>query len=231
MSDQGKNWTNFHLNKVEGNYPIWPIESMVKVLFGDYLSNGKLVFNNKTKVLDVGCGFGNNLMPFLVRGCECHGVEISDEICKLTKDIISERGFNDVPIATGHNRSLPFKKNKFDLLLSNGVIHYESNKINYLSALEEYSRVLKPGGGLFLMTTGPKHDLYQKAKPLGSHQFEIQNYDFRDGNRFFFVSEQKYLKNLLEKYFIDVEIGRETQELMGSTYDAFFAYCCKPKSK
>ena len=120
---------------------------MVKVLFGDYLAGAKPELNENSKVLDVGCGFGNNLLPFLVRGCKCHGVEISDEICDLTKNIMSQRGFNEVVIKTGHNRSIPFDDDEFDLLLSNGVLHYESNEANYLRALKEYCRVLKPGGG------------------------------------------------------------------------------------
>ena len=78
------------------------------------------------------------------------------------------------------------------------------------------------------MTTGPKHDLYQKARPIGSHQFLIQDFDFRDGERFFFVSDQKYLEYFLEKYFVDIKLGRETQEMMDFTYDAFIAFCTKP---
>ena len=228
MPDKEKNWTNFHLNKAKGNYPIWPIESMVKILFGDYLAGTKPKLDENTKVLDVGCGFGNNLLPFLVRGCKCHGSEISDEVCDLTRDTMAQRGFDNVTIKTGHNRSIPFDDNEFDLLLSNGVLHYESSKTNYLNALEEYRRVLKPGGGLYLMTTGPNHDIYQKASPLGSHQFMIQDFDFRDGERFFFVSDKKYLKYFLEKYFVDIELGREMQVLMTYTYDAFIAYCRKP---
>ena len=43
-------------------------------------------------------------------------------------------------------------------------------------------------------------------------------------------SNVDYLSNIdWGTNFIDVEIGRETHELMGFTYDAFFAYCRKPK--
>ena len=123
---------------------------MVKVLFGEYLKGVKPTFDSDTKVLDIGCGFGNNLLPFLLKGCQCSGVEITDEMAKIAQDTLHGRGFNEVEVKKGNNRSLPFKNDEFDLLISNNVIHYESNESDYIKALKEYSRVLKPGGGHIL---------------------------------------------------------------------------------
>ena len=223
MTDQSKLWEEFHIHKKDSNHPIWPIEVMVKVLFGDYLSKNKPVFNKESQILDVGCGFGNNLLPFLINGSTCSGTEITEQICEVTKDSLSERGFL-ADIRKGDNRNLPFQDEKFDLLLSNGVIHYESNEENYLSALKEYSRVLKPGGFLYLMTTGPDHDLYKNSKPLGSGRYLIQDWDFREGSEFFFVSNFENLTSYLSCYFTDIEVGRDTQFLMGKTIDSFLCF-------
>ena len=58
---------------------------MVKILFGNCLEGHKPVINSSTKVLDVSCGFWDILMPFLVAGCDCYGVEISEEMAKLAE--------------------------------------------------------------------------------------------------------------------------------------------------
>jgi len=220
-------WTKFNLDKIEDNYPIWPIEIMVKVFFGNYLKGEKPTVNADTKVLDVGCGFGNNLLPFLVKGCKCKGIEITDEMAKLAQQTIHNRGFNSVEINVGSNRSLPYKNDEFDLLISNNVIHYENSESDYIDALKEYSRVLKPGGGLFLMTVGPEHDIYKKAIITNPHTFKIQNWDFRNGESYYYLTNQKYLEYYLDKLFIDIETGRVTERLMNVNLDFLVAFCRK----
>ncbi len=71
--------------KQERKYPKWPNEVMLKILFGgsDYL---KSPFKPQPswRVLDVGCGFANNLVPFADIGCECHGVDLHPEMAAHT---------------------------------------------------------------------------------------------------------------------------------------------------
>lgn len=224
METSENKWTNFHLKKVKDDYPSWPVEVMLKLLFGDYL-RVKPIINAKTKVLDVGCGFGNNLMPFLVLGCPCFGVEISEEISLLTQTILYRRGFKNVEIKKGSNRELPFPDNEFNLIISNNVLHYESNEEDINKALAEYSRVLKPDGTLFLMTVGPQHTIYQKAVPLGNHRYRISDYDFRDGEIYFYFDNEKYLEFFLSKYYSQVETGRVTEHLMKQHLDFLIAVC------
>ena len=123
---------------------------------------------------------------------------------------------------------MPFENNEFDLLISNNVIHYESNESNYIDGLKEYARVLKPGGGLYLMTAGPEHDIYKKAKITRAHTFKIQNWDFRDGESYFYLTNQKYLKFYLDKVFINIETGRVTEKLMNVNLDFLVAFCRNP---
>jgi len=220
-------WSKFHMNKIKDNYPVWPVEVMVKVLFGDYLRNEKLAINSETKVLDIGCGFGNNLLPFLVKGCKCAGIEITDKIAQLTQNILNVRGFKDVIIKKGSNRSIPFKDEEFNLIISNNVLHYEKDEESYINALREYYRVLKAGGGLFLMTVGQGHDIYKNANIIGAHQFKIQDWDFRDGEQYFYVSNLKYLEYYLSMFFGDIELGQVTEKLIKVNLDFLIAFCRK----
>ena len=221
-------WTKFSLNKVKGNYPIWPIEVMVKVLFGDYLKGEKPILDSNTKVLDVGCGFGNNLLPFLAIGCQCYGVEITDEMAKLAYNNVRDRGFTEVEITKGRNSELPFEENEFDLIISNNVLHYEKSESDYCKALKEYSRVLKQRGNLFLMTSGQQHEIYNRAKVIGPHTFRMDNWDFRDGELFFYLSNQKYLEFYLDKFFTDVETGEVIEKLMNVNLHFLIAFCRNP---
>ena len=201
--NQQDKWNDFYVEKVKGNFLKWPNEPMLKCLFGNY-SSKQFKPDSSWKVLDIGCGFGNNLIPFLDIGCECHGVEIDSNICTLTSELLNKRGFK-ANIQFGSNRSLPYDDDYFDLLLSVATIHYEGTEENIINALKEFRRVLKPGGILYVATAGPNHDIFTKAQLLGNHRYKIQNYDFRNGQEFFF--------------FDNVEVGQVTEELFSYKVD------------
>ena len=118
-----------------------------------------------------------------------------------------------------NNRNIPFEDNAFDLLLSINVIHYEGSLENVEKALKEYSRVLAPGGRLLLSTVGPSHVILQRAKSIERYCYEIRDYDFRNGTRFFCFETKDYLKACLEKEFSGVETGRVTEQLMNYELD------------
>lgn len=208
MSEES--WSEFHKNRLESNYPLWPVEAMVKVFFGNYLEN-KPKLERGMKVLDIGCGFGNNLLPFYVKGLKCHGVEISQEIVDVAVQALAGRSIHDMEFKVGNNRSLPYPDDFFDILISNNVIHYESSEENILKAFLEYKRVLKKGGTLFLMTVGPEHTIYKRAKYLGEQRNQISDFDFRNGEIYFYFDNERKLKFYTEKFFNQVEVGRVTE--------------------
>lgn len=221
--DADKNWEKFHLEKVQANYPRWPNEAMLKIVFGSYLKN-RITLAPDSRVLDVGCGFGNNLLPFLEKGFDCYGVELTAAIARTSQQLLRQRGF-DAQIKRGRNSGLPFADNFFDLMLSLNVLHYEKTEQNIKAGLTEYRRVLKPGGTLLLMTVGPEHAIYQRAKPVGPHQYKIANYDFRDGEQYFYFDNLKYLDYYLSQHFRNIELGRVTERLFTLDLDFLVAVC------
>ncbi len=206
-------------------YPKWPNEVMLKVLFGgsDYL---KRPFKPQPdwRVLDVGCGFANNLVPFADIGCECHGVDLHEEMAATAQAVMDSRGFK-TRIQAGSNRALPYPDAHFDLLLSVNTLHYEGSEDNVLAALREFRRVLKPGGGLYLSTVGPEHEIYRRAEPLGHHRYRVRDFDFRNGHEFFFMDTERYLQHYCQQVFADAETGRVTEKLIKLPLDFLIALC------
>ena len=215
--DKNKQWESF--NKKKSNYPKWPNETMLKVFFGSYLEN-KIEFRQDMNVLDVGCGFGNNLIPFLDIGLNCYGTEVTAEMASQTQEILKKQNL-DTTIKEGFNTSLPFDDNMFDILIAVNVIHYENSQEDIEKALNEYSRVLKKDGILFISTAGIEHDIVKKSKLVGDHVYEVQNYDFRNGNRMFFFDTEKFLEYNLKQNFKDIEIGTVKEMLMKQSLDFF----------
>ena len=71
------------------------------------------------------------------------------------------------------------------------------------------------------MTVAPEHDIYKRAKPLGNHRYEINDYDFRNGEIYFYFDSEKYLNMYLAEFFDSIEIGRVTENLMRLSLDFF----------
>src|SRR3546814_1821518 len=81
------------------------------------------------KVLDLGCLYQNNLMPFADRGLDLYGVEINDDMVAVATERAADLGMA-VEIAAGHNRALPFPDGTFDFVLSINTIDRKSTRLN-----------------------------------------------------------------------------------------------------
>ena len=201
---------------------------MLKTIFGRY-SGIKMSFNQKSKVIDIGCGFGNNLIPFIDIGSKVHGVEIDKDICAITNKILKKKFPNkNIIIKTGHNRSIPFKNNFFDLLMTN-TLHYENNLNDINVALDEYCKVIKKNKFLYITTTGSKSDFFKKTKKVSNNIYQINDKKdkIRFGKNFFFFQNEKFFKKTLSKHFSKVILGRDTNMINGNCTDTFMALCQK----
>jgi ubiquinone/menaquinone biosynthesis C-methylase UbiE len=224
-ADQEKKWSQFYTKITSGDYPKWPNETILKLFFGTYLKSKTFIKSGQT-LLDVGCGTGQNFTPFLEKGLDCYGVEVHPDLCELTEHLFKERGLS-VSVKYGNNQNLPFENEYFDYLLSLNVIHYEPTEEDMKKAIEEHARVLKKGGKFFLMTVGPEHIIYRQAKALGNHLYEIADFDFRNGQTFFYFDNIKYVEQYLSPYFSSIEFGRVTENLMERPLDFLIAVATK----
>ena len=228
---QKQEWNDEFLRELAtGNYPKYPNEVMLKVVFGSYLEKMSKP-KAKWRVLDVGCAFGSNLIPFADLGCAVHGVDVHPEIVLNAGKVMNARGYSSVDFREGTNRSLPYPDNHFDLILSVNTLHYESTEADMLNALAEFRRVLKVGGAVYISTVGPDHEIYRRSKIVDQHINLIQDFGFRSGEKFFFFDSQRYLEHYLSKYFADVETGKVTEKLMTLHLDFLVAVARKFDAK
>lgn len=101
-------------------------------------------------VLDVGCGAGQELLPFLEKSnAFCVGVDIAAGLGGVTKTVFGEQ--KRVSFVRSEGEWLPFENESFDVVLCRVALPYMNNT----RAIEEVARVLKPNGAYLLKTHAP----------------------------------------------------------------------------
>lgn len=110
-----------------------------------------------SKVLEGGCGLGQNVWGLGRAGYEVYGVDNAEETLEKVRKI--EPGLR---LYRGDVRALDFPDNSFDGYWSLGVI--EHFWTGYESILAEMARVVKPGGYLFLTFPAMNPARRMKAK-------------------------------------------------------------------
>jgi len=195
-----------------------PSETLVRCFKGSYVPNMPIDLRG-LRVLDVSCGSGNNTFFLCGLGMDVYATEIHQGICDAVKAKADALG-HPLTAVVGANRSLPFEDETFDFLVSWNVLHYESNEADIYAGIAEYARVLKPGGRIFLSTTGPEHKILDGARTISAHVYEIRrDDDFRKGDRFFYFDSPNYIHYYFDPKFDDIMIGRTHDHLFTSTLD------------
>lgn len=95
-----------------------------------------------SRVLDIGCGFGESLGYHKARGCDAHGVEADENVRR-----VAEQYGLDVHIGVFDPRL--YDENSFDFVTMNQVVEHISDPQRTLSGV---ARVLRRGGTAILST-------------------------------------------------------------------------------
>jgi SAM-dependent methyltransferase len=93
-------------------------------------------------VLDIGCGSGTSGALFGYLGAHYIGVDHSRHAAARALRNLRAAG-GDGFTAQGNAEALPIRDDSVDVVYSNGVLHHTPN---FLTAMDEAFRVLKPGG-------------------------------------------------------------------------------------
>lgn len=205
--------------------PSYPNEMMVRIFNSKKFSNIKINSPKKNKVLEIGCFSGNNLKYFIENGYKPFGVEINQKLIDLGKNNLERLKTKPPIIKVGTNINLPFEKKKFNTLVSINTLHYNSGNQIY-KALQEYNRVLKKGGVLYLETVGKNHFAKKLSKKIKNLCYKSKLKDFRKNHIFGYFENKIHLKKILKRYFNKVEIF-EKYEMTKINLHSYVAICKK----
>ena len=164
------------------------------------------------RVLDYGCGAGNNSIFFIEKGYETYGVDVSDEALELVKINLESRHLDPrlaerFQMISPKSTSLPFAEGFFDFILSNQVLYYLPSTEHIRSVCKELARCLRPGGAVFFTVMGPKNSyITHRAKQIYDgrvYEIRIEDPEHRlYGLRelIYLVRDEQELKDLFSQF-------------------------------
>ncbi len=122
------------------------------------------------RVLDIGCGAGQEMVPFAKKkNSYCVGIDIGEELGRIGIPFVKQLGTkNQISFTRGLGEQLPFADTSFDLVICRVALPYMDNK----KAIAEVSRILRPGGSFFLKTHAPA--FYIEMIKTGLSAFELR---------------------------------------------------------
>lgn len=119
--------------------PFW--QSVDRITF----SHWKPCVKQDAVVLDVGCAQGRSAAPFISRGANVIGFDISKVMIQMVqKRFYTQKTIRHMPyFFVGDTAHFPFQDQVFDVVILHGVLHHLAHPS---FVCREISRVLKPGG-------------------------------------------------------------------------------------
>lgn len=135
-------WDNMYKNIRSKKPLVWPEIQMIR------LAN-KVSIDQKSVILDLGCGEGRNMRYFLENNFNIIGVDQNEEALKILKNLYNVED-NKLICSSGEEALKSFSNDYFDLIVCWGLVQYiEEPKL----ILQEISRVLKKDSYLIISFT------------------------------------------------------------------------------
>lgn len=164
------------------------------------------------KVLEIGCGFGSNILRIAKEGAYVTGIDISSVRVKETISIIERENSQINACAMKMNaENLEFPDGFFDVVFGSGILHHLDMNL----VLPEIRRVLKMGGtAVFIEPLGenPLINYYRKLTPTLRTEDEhpLIEKDFKLFRKYFAHVERKdFFLFSLASYFFRTFIKNE----------------------
>lgn len=193
MKDQRKHWNNAHQKQ-------WlHAHSQHQT---DFAKEVNALIPKHARILELGCGEGNDSIYFADQGHKITATDFSDVVIAQNKKRYTNANLHFAE----QDISQPFDypDNSFDVVYARLSLHYFPDKTTR-EIFKEIKRVLKPGGSLHFMCKATGDGIYGKGEKLEADMYEL------DGHvRHFFSKE--YVNSLLDETGLSlesVEIGEE----------------------
>ncbi len=128
-------------------------------------------YNGGGKLLDAGCGGGRNISWFVMQpGFDIYAID-SDQ--KAIHHLLQTYpSLKPDQLYHAQVQSLPFSDTFFHHIICSTVLHFASNKEDFMQMFSELNRVLKPGGSLFIRAASDI-GIENGILPLGDGRFSL----------------------------------------------------------
>lgn len=167
------------------------------------------------RVLELGCGAGNNIVFMAENGVDVSGIDISPTAVAFSKERLAKKGlYGDV--VCGCFSKLPWPTSYFDLVVDRGALTCVSeNKLRV--ALNEVNRVLAPDGEVRSWLYSRKHPAYSDATVRDNGYASCFNSFFPEIDGLFFADESDVeslfgsIGNLTYSHDLSYSMGNEKE--------------------
>lgn len=106
------------------------------------------------RVLDLGCAAGRDTRILKDMGLDAVGTDLAEKLLEIAR---TENP--DITFVLADMRKLPFEDHSFDAVWANAVLHHVS-KAEMVGVVQEFWRILAPGGILFIHTKAGEGSLH-----------------------------------------------------------------------
>lgn len=208
---------------------VYPTEFVIRSLMGAYpeLKMDKAEYPGKA-ILDLGFGDGRNMPLLSDLGFRVHGVEVTDEICRLITEKMAKLDV-EIEARAGRNSNIPFDDAYFDYILACNSCYYIDAGQKYSDNLAEIARVMKSGGYFIHSLPMGSTFIMEDAIDLGDQHMQITKdpYGVRVGAVLKKFEAPDEIKAALSPWFEDVRIGSCKDDYWGSHVHLWFVVCRK----
>ncbi len=156
MNNIKKIWERNYKNKRFNNYPF---DRVVSFIFKNFKQKNK----KKIKVLDLGCGGGNNSLFLAKEGFDLYAIDGSSESIKITRKKL--KFYDKKKIIKCNFTKLPFKNNFFDCIIDRQSLSCNSFK-DIKRIVKEIYRVSKPSCRIISFVYSLKHPDIKYGKKI-----------------------------------------------------------------
>jgi SAM-dependent methyltransferase len=156
--DVGSVWEAiYHGGKALNRYPFDQVVSFL------YRNAPPAKARSDTKVLEIGCGAGNNLWFAAREGFRVTGVDGSPSAIEYARRRFADEGL-EVDLRVGDFISLPFEADTFDFVIDRAALTC-SGFHSAQQTVAEVRRVLALGGKFFFNPYSDRHSSYASGRP------------------------------------------------------------------
>ena len=168
-----------------------PADDFSPEMLEAFFTKGRLLFNNhiapqlaglaetdpRPLVVEYGCGAGRILRAVVEAGCPCAGIDISQTMLRHCARLVPEPAL--YPLDAAGRCALP--SNSAALVYSYAVVQHISRLSNYVTAIDEMCRIVRPGGVLAVQVNCEDFAGGDLDNPDRTENFETYSLHYRPG--------------------------------------------------